>query len=386
MGTSGPALLDGPRKEAVHAELERILGSAPFRGSRRSREFLCYVVGYALEGKTELLKERTIGVEVFERPTAYDTGEDSIVRVKANEVRKRLAQYYQEAGAGRAVQVELPSGSYVPEFRFLDPAPDAARPAGAARRRRPWLLAAGVAAVACAAALLVWRASTPPPFDDFWRPVLASPRPVLLCVAHPPVFRMSSSFWESAGESIPRARITRDPDHFVGVGDALALAELAAFFSRAGKASHMRIGTETSFADLRNSPAVLIGAFSNQWTMRIMRDVRFVFERDGSDYYIKDQLAPGQRWMNTPGDPSSDFAIVSRVFDSKTGDLVIAAAGLSHQGTRAAGELLTHPAYLENVLRAAPPDWPKRSLQLLLKAEVIGGTPGPPKVLASHYW
>src|SRR6266545_2814208 len=94
------APVSGPeRRQAVLAELERILASPSFRGTKRSQDFLTYVVNHALDGRTECLKERSIGADVFGRRADYDTGDDSIVRVKASEVRKRLAQYYQLAGA-----------------------------------------------------------------------------------------------------------------------------------------------------------------------------------------------------------------------------------------------------------------------------------------------
>lgn len=148
----------------------------------------------------------------------------------------------------------------------------------------------------------------------------------------------------------------------------------------------MRIGDETTFADLRNYPAVLIGAFTNQWTMEMTKDLRFVFAREGDAILVKDQMALGHSWIYTRTDPPTDFAIVSRIFDSKTGELVIAAAGLSHYGTQVAGEFLTHPAYMEQLFGEAPPAWETKNLQLVLRAEVIGKTSGPPRVLATHYW
>jgi hypothetical protein len=373
-----------PHSETVLSELERILASAEFRGSKRSQEFLRYVVTCALEGKTELLKERIIGVEVFDRPADYETGEDSIVRVKANEVRKRLAQYYQQAGPDSEVQIELPAGSYVPEFRGRSSGPPP-RPARLPRRWKP-LAAAAAAVLLCCVAAWIWYATRATVFDQFWSPFFRSPHPVLLCVAHPVVYHLRGASRESPQPLVPLADILRDPDHYVGVGDALALAQFHAFFTRAGKPSQLRIGSDTSFADLRNSLAILIGAYTNQWTMQITKDLRFVFDREGSQILIRDQMAQGHRWTYTQTTPPTDFAIVSRIFDSKSGELVIVAAGLSHFGTQVAGEFLTNPAYLEDALRGAPPRWQSLNLQLVLRAEVLGKTPGPPKVLDRHYW
>ncbi|WP_245818093.1 TPR end-of-group domain-containing protein [Granulicella rosea] len=74
-------------------------------------------MNHALEGEYDSLRERMIGAEMFGRRVDYDTGSDSVVRVKATEVRKKLAQYYLESGA-HEVRLELPSGSYVPRFVF----------------------------------------------------------------------------------------------------------------------------------------------------------------------------------------------------------------------------------------------------------------------------
>src|ERR1051325_10891775 len=107
------------REPAVRAELERILASSAFRGSRRCCRFLEYSVQHVLQGHgQEELRERNIGIEVFQRAPDYDTAEDAIVRVTANEVRKRLAQYYQDSGAGSDPVITLPAGAYAVAVRW----------------------------------------------------------------------------------------------------------------------------------------------------------------------------------------------------------------------------------------------------------------------------
>ena len=114
--------------EAVLQELERILASRYFRSAGRSRQFLQYVVQQKLGGHLELLKERTIGTEVFQRSPDYATGDDPVVRVQAGEVRRRLEQYYQEAPGNSPVSIKLPVGSYSPTFHWASektsPAPE----------------------------------------------------------------------------------------------------------------------------------------------------------------------------------------------------------------------------------------------------------------------
>src|SRR5476651_869449 len=106
-----------PEEERIKEELNRVLLCHEFRSSKRSQDFLRYVVDNALHGHAGMLKERTIGIEVFGRSTSYDPSEDATVRVKAGEVRKRLGIYYSGEGAHNAMRIELPSGTYVPEFR-----------------------------------------------------------------------------------------------------------------------------------------------------------------------------------------------------------------------------------------------------------------------------
>ena len=83
------------QKAAILAELRTILESQPFRNSSRSKQFLSYVVQHKLEGREDLLKERTIGMDIFQRQAGYATGDDAVVRVQAGEVRRRLERYYQ---------------------------------------------------------------------------------------------------------------------------------------------------------------------------------------------------------------------------------------------------------------------------------------------------
>jgi len=118
----------------VRHHLKQILESCPFAGSKRAQDFLQLVVGHALQGQVDSLRERMIGAEMFGRPVDYDTGNDPVVRVKAGEVRKKLAQYYSETKEVHAVRIELPSGHYVPRFHFsvlttpAPPQPESALP------------------------------------------------------------------------------------------------------------------------------------------------------------------------------------------------------------------------------------------------------------------
>jgi len=102
----------------VRDHLKEVIASRAFAGSKRAQDFLQLIVEHALAGRFDSLRERMIGAEMFGRSIDYDTANDAVVRVKATEVRKKLAQHYQESGKKTAVRIELPIGSYVPKFQW----------------------------------------------------------------------------------------------------------------------------------------------------------------------------------------------------------------------------------------------------------------------------
>src|SRR5206468_8485897 len=96
----------------------------------------------------------------FGRALDYDTGADAVVRVTANDLRKRLMRYYQEGGQNDPVRFDLPPGAYVPEIRLVDPPPAAADavPSMAPARRSiapqmGWLVALAIAVMWVGSAL-----------------------------------------------------------------------------------------------------------------------------------------------------------------------------------------------------------------------------------------
>jgi hypothetical protein len=168
--------------QEVRAELTRLLESGAFRNSKRCKEFLDYVVEHTIHGPSGTLKERSIGVELFALPQDFDTGQHTIVRVTANEVRKKLAQHYlAENGSFHPVRISLPPGSYSAEFKWEtsppaeveapDPAPVAAlapSPVEAPAPARPsWfnvrVIACGASVVLLIGALVLWRTQTVKP-------------------------------------------------------------------------------------------------------------------------------------------------------------------------------------------------------------------------------
>jgi hypothetical protein len=184
---------------------------------------------------------------------------------------------------------------------------------------------------------------------------------------------------------ISSSEVVRDVDHYVGWGDAVAVTLLEAFFARHGKEAPVRLADDVSFSELSLSPVVLIGARSNSWTMQLDNSMRFVIDRSGQTSVIRDK-STGKEWKFQPGTPSVDYVVLSRIFESKTGRMVVLAAGLSHYGTQTAGNILTDSGSLQKALRNAPKDWARRDLQLVFRVEIFGRTTGEPILEASNFW
>lgn len=383
--------------EEIRGALARILESAEFRASRRCQEFLRFVVETTLAGNGQALKERTIGVEVFGRATTYDPGNDSTVRVKAGEVRKRLQTYYSGTGAASPIRIHLPAGGYLPEFHHAPQAVNAPNvpivPLADNPVRWPWLLlaACAVSALSIGAYVLATRATTSadPILRSFWGPELSSSNPILLCVSYTPVYGLNPRL-EATGAPPPTHVQDFDllSEQFVGGGDLLATATLSRVITGMGKDYRVKLGRDLSFHDLRTSPSVLVGYSWTRWST-LTNTFRFGFDLNPQAPQITDYGKP-TKWALPPRSADrhteEDFAIVCRILHPDTGTPLILLAGISQYGTEAAADLVSSPSRLQEAVRGLPADWPKKNVQLVLHTRVISGETAAPQVIASHVW
>ena len=387
-----------------------MLASPVFRTSRRCQNLLRSITGHTITGDVECLKERSLGMEVFSRPPDYDTSHDPIVRASAAEVRKKLAQYYQELGHESETRIELPSGSYLAEFQFK--AERAVAPVLQPRPRWSRRQIAIAACLALPAALIVaavlfpwnWRRTD---LDDLWAPVLRSPGTVLVGMGLQAAYNFRSAQAQDAIQGVvgrpPGAAAANPPireqdlillrDRYVALDDALCLVRITSLLERYRKPYRIRVERSMSFADLRDTPAVLIGAFDNPWTLRAASQLRFTFSKDSEHDVgtVHDSEHPeNSAWRLTnywpDWDVPVDYAVVTRMVDTTTDRPVIIAAGLTQYGTIGAGEFLTNPEYFSEAARRLPADWRKRNLQIVLRVPVVNRISGRPRILATHLW
>lgn len=267
---AGPEAIPDPA--AVREQLERILKSPMFRNSQRYTAFLSFCVHRTLAGEGDSLKERNIGVDVFGRTVDYDTSSDHVVRSAASEIRKRLAQYYQESGTEGELRIGLQAGSYVPQFslrkeetKTVTAPPQPPAPESHSR----WRVAAifGMVGVVSAIVYSLYTFQNPPSaLDQFWSPVLSSAGPVVLCVGSSVP---GDPALEERGDSLTIGEAHRLNSNQVNYGSAVTLAQLTGLIESHSKQVRLMRRSATRFTDLREGPAVLIGAYNNEWAMRL---------------------------------------------------------------------------------------------------------------------
>jgi len=386
---------------AVRSALTEILASPEFRASQKCQSFLRYVVEATLAGRQESLKERVIGADVFARAPGFETSGDSIVRVKATEVRRRLAKYYQDRPEG-GVRIELPTGSYVPVFHWEDITETPATPLPAVAPSKPSSINRRALFCLGGAALTVagWKAwPGPNPLDAFWGPLLASPTPIVVCTSGGPAISVTNSNVVEtlrrrppAGTTINAEDLTLSRQAQTSWPTVQAIVDVSRLLATAGKDFQVRVADEMSFDQVRSQPIVVIGMFSNPWTIELTRHLRFSFAPlpGGGRYIVKDtQKSTPLRNVDGlyPMSPMPvDYALVTRLLDPQGGRRVIAIGGISGLGTRAAADFATNPRHWEQFDRVAPAGWETKNVQVLLETRIVGDIPSPPTIVDTHVW
>lgn len=424
-------------RDAILRELEAVLASPHFCNSKRYPTLLQYIVENTLAGKLESLKERTLGVEVFDRPPTYDTNTDTVVRYTAGEVRKRLLLYYSEHSSASGIRISLPAGSYVAEFlhghdghvetaddpdahsarlseheteHLSHPGAEAGDPAlgvpsavpeesphGSAgvhtaaehiagANRWAWWLAAAAVLLTVVAAGLYWKYRATPPqtaVDAFWAPVIHDQHSVILCTG-------SSAFFPNNYSGVITADKTIEYP-FVSMQTASAISEISSTLEHSGAATQLVPSATTSLPDLREHSVILLGGYNNDWSLRLLQPLRFHFQTysPAEGEGIVDQTQPQTHWNRDTSKPYSsadDYALVARFRDPTIDGWVVVLAGEGRNGTEAAAQFVASPHYMELLKDSIGSGFANRNLEAVLKVSVIEGKTGAPSILAVYSW
>lgn len=386
-------------KQQVRDQLKKLLASPNFASSHRYPNLLRFVVEQTLAGQEDALKERLLGFEVFHRAPDYDTNQDPVVRLSAAEVRKRIALYYQQPEHQHELVIGLNPGSYIPFFRPAEAAsaqphsgsPDSvqeAQPKKTALRRSPWPYAAASLLICIVAfSLARYFFLRPSVSDQFWSPVFASSSRVTVCVGSPDVVDNSAQIMPPPSSVFEKIRHSGR----LGTANVVTLMRLGGTLESLHKPFRLELAYQAGFPELHEGPVILVGALDNPWTMRMTQSLRYGFGLNEDAMYIVDHKNPSARnWSvslkQSPSSQSTDFALIARYQDNTLDQPVVLVAGLSSEGTEAAGEVLSDPRLLKTLFQNGPRNWDTVNLEAVVQTQVIEGHPGPSRVIAVEYW
>ena len=421
-----------PHAESIRAHVRDIVGSPTFRGSRRSQQFLQFVIDNALDGHFEELKERPLGARLFGRAADYNTNDDAIVRVTASDVRKRLYHFYTEGDFPSEYRIDLPLGSYIPEISqspakepeiatepdpprliALDTEPPLDPPrqvASANKGGRPGVRAAlWLAAIvaACSGAWLAYHSRAGEPALP-WSALMQSGRELQVVFCDPelvPIQRLAEAsvtlsdyangrYWPAASNR-PDVRALVDSVGFRGVSvaavDAATTVRIASLGTRpiaTHPARSMRMAdfqTDNGFV-LFGSPR------SNPWVELFQNQLDFRFEFDASRKSefirnVRPSKGEAAAYVPTAGGwaTGNAYAIVALVSNPNQKGQVLILAGSNAEATEAAGRFCTDKSAIARTLAANGIDSrSNQHFEVLLRVATMAGSPNSVDVVACH--
>ena len=402
----------------IERELELVLSGPAFRHSRRSSQMLQALVQATLEERSDTLRERSLGVELFGRPPGYDTTIDSVVRVAAAEVRRRLQEHYRETTTSTGIRLELPTGGYQPVFHLVPHQPTEAsqpinpQPIAAAPSQAPSSLFAPlrlltallvVLSVALAAwGIAAWRET---PFHRFWRPLLATAQPITIGVglvdalapantSTPFADRVRQECQTLAGCKGLATDVKPIGGGTVPTGDVQGLAGLLLFLGRQSKPALVRPASGNAPSAPDHAAVLSLGYFSNPWTVATIAPLRYRLSYDRELLAVIDATRPDfHEWEVVQCWPTLknrvDYAIVARLISSGSPRLAI--GGFTPYGTEAAARLVVDEAAMNRALEKLDRDWEHKNLEIVIRTTTQSNRdqsnrPSPAEVVAVHAW
>jgi hypothetical protein len=382
----------------VSRELEILWKSPQFARAEKQRALLQYLCEKWADGKCEGLKESVIAAEVFHRTSDYAAGDGSIVRVQIYELRRRLREYYAEAGRTRLLRIEIPRGSYCPQIiRAVDleaagaavVTPTQARALALPRYFLLVLLGALLGVSLCFNAWLALRLRSPTTasasteaaasenrdYLDLLSPPEARARGTLLCLSNPSVLFLDGTKVPMpagviANRALPLAPdLTRAlrtesrynylfsaPDNYTGMGEAVSAYQLGLLLQKLNVRTTLTQARFLSWDRASQDNVIVLGqAHSNPWTREHASPRLFEDTDEGL------RLFPGSGQVDrnvypTTYDPKtgqviSDYGVISRE-TTGSGTSMLMLAGRSSFGTYGVGQFFCDPQKMSAVFRS----------------------------------
>lgn len=397
-----------------------ILASPIFQSSRRSQDFLTYIVEKSLTGQFDELKERSIGVAVFGRAMTYDTGADAIVRVTASDVRRRLHQFYAESPVDSGLRIELPAGSYLPEFLENQESPV---PSSRQEKPRQRIYAALGLFALITTLYGIWHVFTPrstepgvtasaPSVKVFpWSLLFDTNRDLRIIFADPDisytqhVLKYQIALSDYANQHYFPDNPAAPPEAVKlvqglrGVNVASVDSAIAVNIVQLAKGAPLRLKTHTArslhILDFKTEDNfILLGSpRSNPWFGLFQDQLGFRFERDpetGLEFVrnYKRQAKEEERYLPTAMGwaTGNAYAIVALVANSNQKGHALLLAGSNAEATEAAGKFVTNSELLGQTLRnhGITGHVGSTEFEILLRVGTLAGSPNRFEVVACH--
>lgn len=423
-GVDGDGKIDGDQE--YRRLVERVVASPLFERSARLREFLTYVAGRGLDDPSSKIHEDEIARDVFARPLDSGGG-DSIVRVHASLLRKRLEQYFSGEGRQEPWVIEIPKGNYTPVFRERAPnrfqqIPSASPPATRAERR-PWPWIALTAALAVLSLVLgiqnyslrapsLAMARESPSVRQFWRTFLSPDRETDLVLADSSlslfadIIHRPLSLTEYVGKdyaALTAPLLSNRDLHLAAnmliqrqnttIGDANLARKLSLIGVTGSSPFQVVFARDFHIRRFKTNNVILAGARrANPWVELIEDhlDFRFGYNETERVAIIEDHAPP----PNQPAaynvkrlSPSSrlGYAVIAFLPNPSGSGNILYFAGSEMEGTEACSEFLTSEHWVSQLakLTGSNKDAAFPYFQLLLKTAVVGGAA--PEYSIVHY-
>jgi hypothetical protein len=259
--------------------------------------------------------------------------------------------------------------------------------------------------------ILYFQRRPEPVMKAFWSPVSASSKPVLLWLPKPMVYRPSDKLFDRYEQSHPDALITREarqdqllplsPTDTIqwgdmipsrnagpGMGGVIAAINMSKLLTQEGIRFELRFGEETTYAEMRDSPVVIVGAINTPWAAQLTSEANFVFDETRGAPNIHETGGAKRVWkMETSGGHiTRDYGMITRQLSGKAGQFLVQVAGISHFGTEAASEMLLEQQELAKILHSQGISLEKKNLQIVVQTDVTDQRAGPPHIVAVSSW
>jgi len=425
-----------PHAEGIKAHARLITESVAFKGSRRSQQFLLFVVDNALAGHFDELKERTLGHKLFGREPSYNTADDAIVRVTACDVRKRLTHFYSDFGGHAEFRIEFPLGSYIPEFQVLAPVlsethllPSAPlsvpSEAGETKPARPiappprWIVYGLAALAVCGALWLGMRGtlatdSKSPERQLPWSAVFPQNRHTHFIFCDPEIVSIqklsahtlslsdyaNQHYWPAPELMTPEQNWLANSGTFRGVSVSsvdttilLAIAGLGFRHPLHDVDTHTARGFRLADFKTEDSFVLLGSPRSNPWVELFQNQLDLTFEFDEArkaEYIRNKRPASGESPTYIPTaagwDTGQAYGIIALVGNPNQSGQVLILAGSNAEATEAAGKMATNVKLLSQTLKnhGIDPAGPVRHFEILLQVSTMAGSSNTFDVIAFH--